>query len=129
MTPLSLQAVVTSYILSLAVGIPISGWMADRFGTRRIFSAAVAIFTLSSVLCGLSSSLEGFVAARIIQGAGGAMMVPVGRLVMLRSVEKSDYLRAMSWLTVPAMISPVLGPPLGGFITTYFEWRWIFWIH
>ncbi len=127
--PISLKLAFTSYLISVAVFLPISGWMADRFGARTIFRLAILVFVTGSVFCGLSSSLEGFVAARIVQGAGGAMMVPVGRLVMLRSVEKSDYLRAMSWLTVPAMIGPVLGPPLGGFITTYFEWRWIFWIN
>ncbi len=127
--PISLKLAFTSYLISVAVFLPISGWVADRFGARTIFRLAIMVFVTGSVLCGLSSSLEGFVAARVVQGAGGAMMVPVGRLVMLRSVKKSDYLRAMSWLTVPAMIGPVLGPPLGGFITTYFEWRWIFWIN
>lgn len=127
--PISLKLAFTSYLISVAVFLPISGWMADRFGARTIFRLAILVFVTGSVLCGLSSSLEGFVAARVVQGAGGAMMVPVGRLVMLRSVRKADYLRAMSWLTVPAMIGPVLGPPLGGFITTYFEWRWIFWIN
>jgi EmrB/QacA subfamily drug resistance transporter len=127
--PISLKLAFTSYLISVAVFLPISGWMADRFGARTVFRIAILVFVAGSVFCGLSSSLEGFVAARIVQGAGGAMMVPVGRLVMLRSVEKSDYLRAMSWLTVPAMIGPVLGPPLGGFITTYFQWRWIFWIN
>ncbi|PKR90399.1 MFS transporter [Pleomorphomonas diazotrophica] len=127
--PISLKLAFTSYLISVAVFLPISGWMADRFGARTVFRLAILVFVTGSVFCGLSSSLEGFVAARIVQGAGGAMMVPVGRLVMLRSVRKSDYLRAMSWLTVPAMIGPVLGPPLGGFITTYFEWRWIFWIN
>lgn len=127
--PISLKLAFTSYLISVAVFLPISGWMADRFGARTVFRLAILVFVTGSVLCGLSSSLEGFVAARIVQGAGGAMMVPVGRLVMLRSVQKSDYLRAMSWLTVPAMIGPVLGPPLGGFITTYFQWRWIFWIN
>lgn len=127
--PISLKLAFTSYLISVAVFLPISGWMADRFGARTVFRLAILVFVAGSVFCGLSSTLEGFVAARIVQGAGGAMMVPVGRLVMLRSVAKSDYLRAMSWLTVPAMIGPVLGPPLGGFITTYFEWRWIFWIN
>lgn len=127
--PISLKLAFTSYLISVAVFLPISGWMADRFGARTVFRLAILVFVTGSIFCGLSSSLEGFVAARIVQGAGGAMMVPVGRLVMLRSVRKSDYLRAMSWLTVPAMIGPVLGPPLGGFITTYFEWRWIFWIN
>ena len=127
--PIALKLAFTSYLISIAVFTPVSGWIADRFGARTVFRLAIMVFVGGSILCGLSSSLEGFVAARIVQGAGGAMMVPVGRLVMLRSVEKSDYLRAMSWLTAPAMIGPVLGPPLGGFITTYFQWRWIFWIN
>lgn len=127
--PIALKLAFTSYLISIAVFTPVSGWIADRFGARTVFRLAIIVFVGGSVLCGLSSSLEGFVAARIVQGAGGAMMVPVGRLVMLRSVAKSDYLRAMSWLTVPAMIGPVMGPPLGGFITTYFQWRWIFWIN
>lgn len=127
--PIALKLAFTSYLISIAVFTPVSGWIADRFGARTVFRLAILVFVGGSILCGLSSSLEGFVAARIIQGAGGAMMVPVGRLVMLRTVPKSDYLRAMSWLTAPAMIGPVLGPPLGGFITTYFQWRWIFWIN
>lgn len=127
--PIALKLAFTSYLISIAVFVPVSGWFADRFGARTVFRLAIVVFVGGSILCGLSSSLAGFVAARIVQGAGGAMMVPVGRLIMLRSVEKSDYLRALSWLAVPAMIGPVLGPPLGGFITTYFQWRWIFWIN
>ncbi len=94
-----------------------------------MFRTAISVFVLGSILCGLSSSLEGFVAARIVQGAGGAMMVPVGRLVLLRTIAKQDYIRALSWLTIPALIGPVMGPPVGGFITTWFDWRWIFWIN
>ncbi|WP_237155111.1 DHA2 family efflux MFS transporter permease subunit [Oryzibacter oryziterrae] len=127
--PISLKLAFTSYLISIAVFTPISGWVADRFGSRTVFRLAIVVFVGGSILCGLSSTLEGFVAARIIQGAGGAMMVPVGRLVLLRSIVKSDYLRALSWLTVPGLIGPVLGPPVGGFITTYFQWRWIFWIN
>jgi EmrB/QacA subfamily drug resistance transporter len=127
--PIALKLALTSYLLSLAVFIPVSGWMADRFGARVIFRAAIIVFTLGSILCGLSSGLTGFVLARIVQGAGGAMMVPVGRLVVLRSVPKSELVSALAWLTVPAMVGPIMGPPLGGFITTYLNWRWIFFIN
>jgi EmrB/QacA subfamily drug resistance transporter len=127
--PLHLNLALTSYLLSLAVFIPISGWVADRFGARRVFRAAIVIFTLGSIFCGLSDSLAQFVIARVFQGLGGAMMVPVGRLVLLRTVPKSELVRAMMYLTVPAMIGPLLGPPVGGFITTYLHWRWIFWIN
>ncbi|ODN68677.1 MDR family MFS transporter [Methylobrevis pamukkalensis] len=127
--PIALKLAFTSYLLSIAVFTPISGWCADRFGTRLVFRGAIVIFTLGSILCGLVGSLEGFVAARIVQGLGGAMMVPVGRLVLLRSVERSDYVRALSWLTIPGLLGPVMGPPLGGFITTYFDWRYIFWVN
>ena len=124
--PLHMNLALTSYLLSLAVFIPASGWMADRYGTRTIFRAAIAIFTVGSVLCGRADSLAFLVAARIFQGVGGAMMVPVGRLVLLRSVSKSQLVAAMAWLTVPAMVGPVVGPPLGGFIATYASWRWVF---
>jgi EmrB/QacA subfamily drug resistance transporter len=127
--PLRLNLAITSYLLSLAVFIPLSGWAADRFGARRVFRAAIVIFTLGSACCGAANTLPELVAARILQGLGGAMMVPVGRLVMLRSVAKSELVRAMSYLTVPALIGPVLGPPLGGFIVTYSSWRWIFFIN
>ena len=127
--PLRLNLAITSYLLSLAVFIPLSGWVADRYGARRVFRAAIVIFTLGSACCGLSNSLPELVAARILQGVGGAMMVPVGRLVMLRTVPKSELVRAMSYLTVPALVGPVLGPPLGGFIVTYSSWRWIFFIN
>jgi EmrB/QacA subfamily drug resistance transporter len=127
--PIALKLALTSYLLSLAVFIPASGWAADRFGARTIFRAAIAVFTLGSILCGLSNELPQFVMARIVQGMGGAMMVPVGRLVLLRSVEKSEMVRALSYLTLPALLGPVVGPPVGGFITTYFHWRWIFWIN
>lgn len=128
-SPLRLNLAITSYLFSLAVFIPISGWVADRFGARGVFRGAIVVFTLGSVLCAFSSSLPEFVAARILQGAGGAMMVPVGRLVLLRTVPKSGLIRAMAYLTVPALVGPIIGPPLGGFITTYFSWRWIFWIN
>jgi EmrB/QacA subfamily drug resistance transporter len=127
--PLSLKLALTSYLLSLAIFIPASGWAADKFGARTIFRGAIIVFTLGSVACGLSSSLSQFVAARMLQGIGGAMMVPVGRLVLLRSTERKDLVRAMTYLTVPALLGPIAGPPIGGFITTYFHWRWIFFIN
>jgi EmrB/QacA subfamily drug resistance transporter len=116
----------TAYILTLAVCVPASGWVADRFGTRNVFAAAIGIFTVASVLCGLSDSLDGFVAARVLQGIGGAMMSPVGRLAVLRSTGKSDLVRVMNFVTVPGLVGPVIGPPLGGFITTFASWRYIF---
>jgi EmrB/QacA subfamily drug resistance transporter len=127
--PIVLKLALTSYMLTLAVFIPASGWVADRFGARTVFCTAIVVFTLGSILCGASSSLRTLIAARVFQGLGGAMMVPVGRLVLLRSVPKSDLVNALAYLTVPALLGPVAGPPLGGFITTYFHWRWIFWIN
>jgi len=127
--PLSLKAVVTSYILSLALCIPISGWMADRFGTRRVFSAAVAIFTFSSVLCGLSLNVPMLVAARILQGIGAAMMMPVGRLTIIRTFPKSELLMAMNFVIIPALIGPLLGPTIGGLIVHWLPWRVIFFIN
>lgn len=127
--PIALKLALTSYLVSLAVFIPISGWMADKFGARTIFRTALCIFMLGSVLCAFSNSLGAFVGARFIQGMGGAMMVPVGRLVILRSVEKSQIVSALAYLTVPALVGPVVGPVVGGFITTYFDWRWIFFIN
>src|SRR6202030_186384 len=128
-SPLTLNVAITCYLLSLAVFIPISGWTADRFGARRVFSAAIVVFTLGSIGCGLSHSLGALVAARIVQGMGGAMMVPVGRLVLLKTVPRSELVRAMSYVSVPALVGPVIGPPLGGFIATYGSWRWIFFIN
>ncbi len=127
--PVGLKLALTSYLLSLAVFIPLSGWVADRFGARTVFRAAIAVFTLGSAACGFAQGLPDFVAFRIIQGMGGAMMVPVGRLVILRSVPKAELISALAWLTVPALMGPVIGPPLGGFITTFASWRWIFWIN
>ena len=128
-SPLTLKLAITSYLLSLAVFIPASGWTADRFGARLVFSAAIAVFMAGSIGCALSESVSGFVFARILQGIGGAMMTPVGRLVLLRSIDKSALVNAMAWVTVPALVGPVIGPPLGGFITTYFSWHWIFLIN
>lgn len=127
--PVVLKLAFTAYLLSLAVFIPISGWLADRYGARRVFRAAILVFTLSSIWCGFSSSLAELVAARSLQGCGGALMVPVGRLIILRAVPKHQFVNAMAYLTVPALIGPVIGPPIGGFIATYFHWRWIFWIN
>jgi EmrB/QacA subfamily drug resistance transporter len=127
--PIALKLALTSYMVSLAVFIPISGWVADRFGARTVFRSAIGVFMLGSILCGISHTLPQFVAARFFQGIGGAMMVPVGRLVILRSVEKVNLVQALAYLSMPAMLGPVLGPPLGGFITTYFHWRWIFFIN
>jgi EmrB/QacA subfamily drug resistance transporter len=127
--PLALKLAVTSYLLSLAIFIPASGWTADRFGPRTVFRAAIGVFVLGSVGCAISGSLTTFVAARIIQGMGGAMMSPVGRLVLVRTVAKRELVAAMAWVTMPALIGPVLGPPLGGFITTYATWHWIFLIN
>jgi EmrB/QacA subfamily drug resistance transporter len=128
-SPLTLKLAITSYLLSLAVFIPASGWTADRFGARMVFAIAVGVFMLGSVGCALSNSVTDFVIARILQGMGGAMMTPVGRLVLLRSIDKSALVNAMAWVTVPALVGPVIGPPLGGFITTYFSWHWIFLIN
>ncbi|KAB7739703.1 MFS transporter [Parvibaculum sedimenti] len=127
--PLRLNLAITSYLLSLGIFIPLSGWMADRFGARTIFCSAIAVFTLGSVGCSAVNGLPEMVAARILQGIGGAMMVPVGRLVILRTVPKADLVNAMAWLTVPALLGPVLGPPVGGFISTFGSWRWIFLIN
>jgi len=128
-TPLSMKAVLASYTLSLAVFIPISGWMADRFGTRRVFASAIGIFTLGSFLCGLSSNIHVLVACRVLQGCGGAMMVPVGRLTLVRTFEKSELLRTMSFVAIPALVAPMLGPIAGGLIVGYFHWRLIFFLN
>ncbi|MFV9325854.1 MFS transporter [Citrobacter europaeus] len=120
---------ISAYLITLAVLIPASGWIADRFGARKVFTLALAIFTLASVLCGLSESLEGFVAMRILQGVGGALMVPVGRLAVLRTTPKHQLITAIATLTWPALVAPIIGPPLGGFITSYANWRWIFFIN
>jgi EmrB/QacA subfamily drug resistance transporter len=128
-TPLSMKSVLASYTLSLAVFIPISGWMADRFGTRRVFASAIGIFTLGSFLCGISSNIHLLVACRVLQGCGGAMMVPVGRLTLVRTFEKSELLRTMSFVAIPALVAPMLGPIAGGLIVGYFHWRLIFFLN
>jgi EmrB/QacA subfamily drug resistance transporter len=128
-SPLTLKLAVTSYLLSLAVFIPMSGWTADRYGARTVFRAAILVFVLGSIGCALSQSIVEFVVARIVQGMGGAMMTPVGRLVLVRSVDRRELVNAMAWVSIPAMIGPLMGPPLGGFITTYASWHWIFLIN
>ena len=128
-TPLSLKSVVTSYIISLAVGIPVSGWMADRFGTRRVFGIAIAVFTLASVLCGLAQNAPMMVAARMLQGLGGAMMMPVGRLAIIRTFPKSELLAAMNFVIIPALIGPLLGPTVGGLMVHWVSWRAIFFVN
>ena len=127
--PLSMNVALTAYLLSLAVFIPVSGKVADRFGARTVFCAAIAVFTVGSVLCGLSVNLTMLVASRVLQGLGGAMMVPIGRLVLLRSVSKAELVSAMTWLMVPAQVGPILGPPVGGFLVTTLSWHWIFYIN
>jgi EmrB/QacA subfamily drug resistance transporter len=128
-SPLSMKAVLASYTLSLAVFIPISGWMADRFGTRRVFASAIGLFTLGSLLCGISTNIHLLVACRILQGCGGAMMVPVGRLTLVRTFAKSELLRTMSFVSIPALVAPMLGPMAGGLIVGYLHWRFIFFLN
>ena len=125
----AMSIAMTSYLISLAIFIPVSGRIADRYGARSVFRVAIIAFTLGSIACAQAPDLPLLVIARFVQGIGGAMMMPVGRLVLLRSIEKRDLVAAMSWVLVPAMMGPVLGPPLGGFIVTYFDWRWIFYIN
>ena len=127
--PNSLSFGMTAYMLALAIFIPASGWVADRFGSRTVFFSAVAVFTFASLLCGLSQNVAEFTAARVLQGLGGAMMVPVGRLIVVRSTEKHRLMQAISTITWPGIVAPVVGPPLGGFITTFASWRWVFLIN
>jgi EmrB/QacA subfamily drug resistance transporter len=128
-SPLAMKSVLASYTLSLAVFIPISGWMADRFGTRRVFAAAIGIFSLGSLLCGLATNIHVLVACRILQGMGGAMMVPVGRLTLVRTFAKSELIRAMSFVAIPGLVGPMLGPVAGGLIVGYLHWRFIFYVN
>ena len=127
--PVILKLALTSYLLSLAVFIPISGWCADRFGARPLFQLAISVFIVSSLFCALAGSLIELILARALQGVGGAMMVPVGRLILLRSVPKSQMVKAMAYLTIPALFAPMIGPPIGGYVATFYDWRWIFWIN
>ena len=128
-SPLRLNLVITTYLLSLAVFIPVSGWIADRFGARRVFCVAVLLFAGGSALCGTAQSLPVLIAMRVVQGFGGAMMTPVGRLILLRSFPRSAMVSAMNWMTIPAMIGPMVGPIVGGFLTGYLSWRWIFYLN
>jgi EmrB/QacA subfamily drug resistance transporter len=128
-SPPQMSAAITSYLISLAIFIPISGWIADRFGARQVFCAAIAFFTLGSVFCGLSQSLSTLVLSRIVQGFGGAMMTPVGRLILTRTFPKNQLMKAMSYYMLPGMLGPTMGPLVGGFITTYFSWHWNFFIN
>jgi EmrB/QacA subfamily drug resistance transporter len=127
--PLSMKSVLASYTLSLAVFIPISGWMADRFGTRRVFASAIGIFSLGSLLCGISTNIHILVLCRLLQGCGGAMMVPVGRLTLVRTFPKSELIQVMSFVSIPALVGPMLGPIAGGLIVGYLHWRFIFFVN
>src|SRR5256885_11955531 len=128
-TPLNMKSVLASYTLSLAVFIPISGWMADRFGTRRVFASAIGLFTLGSVLCGVSTNINMLVACRVLQGMGGAMMVPVGRMTMVRTFPKSELIQAMSFVSIPSLVGPMLGPVVGGLIVHYLHWSIVFFVN
>ncbi|MRN44890.1 DHA2 family efflux MFS transporter permease subunit, partial [Brucella sp. 09RB8913] len=128
-SPIALKLALTAYLVALAVFIPVSGWMADRFGAKNVFRAAIAVFVVGSIACAASNSLPAFVIARFLQGMGGAMMTPVGRLVLIRSTPRNELVSAMAWLTIPAMVGPLVGPPVGGFITTFLTWHWIFLIN
>jgi EmrB/QacA subfamily drug resistance transporter len=125
-SPVTLKLALTAYLVSLAIFIPVSGWMADRYGARTVFRAAMGVFVVGSVCCALSGSLGAFVFSRFLQGMGGAMMTPIARLVLVRATPKAMLVTTMAWLTMPALIGPLMGPPLGGFITTFFSWHWIF---
>ncbi|HLN50357.1 MAG TPA: MFS transporter, partial [Steroidobacteraceae bacterium] len=128
-TPLRMNLAVTTYVLTLAVFIPVSGWFADQFGSRRVFVLALLVFTVGSSLCGLAQSFAMLIATRALQGLGGAMMTPVGRLILLRSFPRSQFFTAMIYMSLPALVGPVVGPLLGGFLTTYASWRWIFYVN
>ena len=128
-SPLQMQSVIVAYSLTTAMLIPASGWVADRFGTRRVYGAAIALFVLGSVLCALSPNLQFLVAARVVQGVGGAMMLPVGRLAVLRSYPRGEFIRAMTFIAIPGQVGPLLGPTLGGWLVEVASWHWIFWIN
>lgn len=128
-SPIALKLALTAYFVSLAIFIPISGWMADRFGSTNVFRAAIGVFMVGSICCAFSNSLETFVLSRFLQGVGGSMMTPIARLVLLRATPRNELVAATSWLSVPALIGPLTGPPVGGFLTTYLTWHWIFWIN
>ena len=128
-SPVALKLAVTSYLVALAIFIPISGWMSDRFGAKNIFRLAIVVFVIGSVACGFSNSIQSFVFSRFFQGIGGSMMTPVGRLLLVRGTPRSELVNAMAWLTIPALLGPIMGPPLGGFLTTFLSWHWVFWIN
>lgn len=128
-TPVSMRVVLTAYLLALAVTLPISGWLADRFGARTIFRLAIVLFIAGSMGCSFSGTIPELVAGRLLQGCGGALMVPVGRLVVLRSVPKAEMVSAFAWIAIPGLIGPIVGPVMGGFVTTYLDWHWVFWIN
>lgn len=128
-SPVALNIGVSAYLLAVAIGIPVSGWLAERFGARTVFGCAILIFTFASGMCGVSDTLLTFTLSRVLQGIGGAMMVPVGRMVVLRVTEKKDMVKTIAFITWPGLIAPVLGPPLGGMIVTYSHWPWIFWLN
>jgi len=128
-SPIALKLALTAYFVSLAIFIPISGWMADRWGATNIFRIAIVVFIVGSIACAFSNSLPAFVLSRFLQGVGGSMMTPVARLVLLRATPRNQLVNAMAWLTVPALVGPLTGPPIGGFLTTYLTWHWIFWIN
>ncbi|MCF4098053.1 MFS transporter [Maritalea mediterranea] len=127
--PISLKLALASYLVALAIFIPISGWMADRYGARNVFRGAIVVFMLGSLACAFADSLFTFVAARFLQGMGGSMMTPLSRLILIRNTPKKDLIHAWAWLTMPALFGPLAGPPVGGFLTTYFSWHWIFYIN
>ena len=127
--PIALKLALTSYFVALAIFIPISGWMSDKYGARNIFRLAIFVFVLGSIACAFSGSLESFVISRFFQGMGASMMTPVGRLLLVRSTPRSELINAMAWLTIPSLVGPIAGPPVGGFLTTYLSWHWIFWIN
>ncbi len=127
--PVHMNVALTAYLFAVALFVPASGWLADRYGTRRVFCAAIAVFTVGSVLCGAARNLPFLVCARVLQGMGGAAMLPVGRLILLRTVPKVRLVAAMAWVTMPALVGPVIGPPLGGLLVQYADWRWIFYIN
>jgi EmrB/QacA subfamily drug resistance transporter len=128
-SPIALKLALTAYFVSLAIFIPISGWMADRFGAPFIFRAAIVVFMVGSVACAVSNSLPAFVGSRFLQGVGGSMMTPLARLILVRATPRNELVGTMAWLTVPALVGPITGPPIGGFLTTYFSWHWIFLIN
>lgn len=124
--PISLKLALAAYLVALAIFIPISGWMADRYGARNVFRGAIVVFMLGSIACAFADSLLSFVVARFVQGMGGSMMTPLSRLILVRNTAKKDLINAWAWLTIPALFGPLAGPPIGGYLTTYFSWHWIF---